>query len=404
MAEDQLNSRVSAERLYRLRKLKAEKFSRYFLLLALIGIMVVFFNMVKIFLVPVMLAAVFTALFYPFFKRLLKIFRNNRGLSSLVCCLVLLLGLLVPTYVVIDLVSREAIDFSDTAEHKVRDIIEKGDQGPLGKIKEFGWFQQISWSEVDWQSSVQSGAKTMANILTTVINKTSRGTIQLVTSLFITLFTMFYFFRDGDQLVQRLKYLSPLDEIYEEALIFRFVSVSKATIRGTLLIGLMQGILGGFTLWIFGVSSAVLWGVVMVILSIIPLVGAWLVLYPAGIIQIITGNIWQGLAIILISVFVIGNIDNILRPRLVGRDAGMHDLMIFFSTLGGISVFGIMGFIIGPVGAVLFLTVLDIYSIEFQSHLELAEGVVKGKSSSRRLDRSRDPLRESAVSASEEQK
>jgi len=97
-------------------------------------------------------------------------------------------------------------------------------------------------------------------------------------------------------------------------------------------------------------------------------------MYPAAGIQIIAGNLWQGVAIFLISAFVIGNIDNVLRPRLVGRDAGMHDLMIFFSTIGGIGLFGVMGFLVGPVIAVLFLTILDIYSIEFKSHLELTRG------------------------------
>ncbi|NIR53056.1 AI-2E family transporter, partial [candidate division KSB1 bacterium] len=206
-----------------------------------------------------------------------------------------------------------------------------------------------------------------------VINKTSRGTFQVVTDLFITLFTMFYFFRDGDRLIQRIKYLSPLNDAHEEELMHRFVSVSRATIKGTLLIGLVQGVLGGLTLWFFGVGSAILWGVVMVFLSVIPLVGSWLVLYPAAIIQLILGNIWQGIGIFLVTVVVIANIDNLLRPRLVGRDAGMHDLMIFFSTLGGISLFGIMGFIIGPVIAVFFLTILDIYSIEFKPDLDLAQ-------------------------------
>jgi len=153
----------------------------------------------------------------------------------------------------------------------------------------------------------------------------------------------------------------------------RFVSVSRATVKGTLVIGLVQGTLGGLTLWIFGVSSPILWGLVMVILSIIPLVGGWLVLYPAAVIQLILGNTWEGVGIIIVTAVVISNVDTLLRPRLVGRDAGMHDLLIFFSTIGGISLFGIMGFIIGPVIAVFFLTILDIYSIEFKPMLDIAQ-------------------------------
>jgi predicted PurR-regulated permease PerM len=150
----------------------------------------------------------------------------------------------------------------------------------------------------------------------------------------------------------------------------------STSFKGTLLIGVLKGGLGALTFWIFGISSPVLWGVVMVILSVIPMVGAWLVMYPAAIIMMMAGQIWQGIAVFLIAAIIIGNIDNVLMPRLVGREAGMHDLLIFFSTLGGIYVFGLMGFIAGPLLAALFVTILDIYSIEFRAQLEMIEGFV----------------------------
>ncbi len=339
---------------------------------------VLFFNLIKIFLVPLLLAAVFTALFYPLYERFLKLFRNNQTASAVLCCLALLLGLLGPVYTVLHLVAQEAVDLFETAEPKVREIISKGDEGLLGDIKGYPLLNRIDWDAIDWQSSLQDVAANTGKLITAVVNKTSQGTFQVLTDLFITLFTMFYFFRDGQKLIERIKYLSPLDDVYEEGLMHRFVSVSRATIKGTLLIGAAQGALGGLTLWMCGVGSPVLWGLVMVVLSIIPLIGAWLVLFPAAIIQIISGNIWAGIVIFVVTVVVILNIDNFLRPRLVGRAAGMHDLMIFFSTLGGISVFGIMGFIIGPVIAAFFLTLLDICSIEFKSSLDLAQGANVG--------------------------
>ena len=354
-------------------KQRAEKFSRVYLLLLLLLISILFFNLIKIFLVTILLAAVFTALFYPLYEKFLRVFRNSRSASAILCCLVLLLGLMIPVYIVADLVSGEAIDLFKTAESKIREIINKGDEGFLGTIKSYPIVKRFDLDTIDWQSSLQDIAKNMANIIGIVINKTSKGTFHVLTNLFITLFIMFYFFRDGDKLINRVKYLSPLDDRHEEVLMQRFVSVSRATVKGTLLIGLVQGTLGGLTLWILGVASPILWGVVMVILSIIPLVGGWLVLYPAAIIQLILGNTWQGIAIMIVAAVVISNVDTLLRPRLVGRDAGMHDLLIFFSTIGGISLFGIMGFIIGPVIAVFFLTILDIYSIEFESTLDIAQ-------------------------------
>lgn len=364
---------INKDRLTRYQKLQAKKFSRYFLLLVLAVVTYVFYNMIKIFLVPIILAAVFTSLFFPLYNWLLKIFKNRRGLNAFICCVILLLGLLIPTYIVANLVSHEAINLYQTAEEQIREIIKKGDKGPLGKIKSSRLVARLNLNQIDWQDPLQKAAQTAGKVIATVINKTSKETFQFVTNLFITFFTMFYFFRDGDKLIERLKYLSPLEDIYEEALIFRFNSIAKATIKGTLLIGFIQGSLGGIILWIFGISSPILWGVVMIILSIIPMVGAWLVLLPAAIIQIIVGNVWQGIAIILLTVLLVSSIDNLLRPRLVGQSAKMHDLMVFFSTLGGIYMFGAIGFIVGPIIAVFFLTILDIYSIEFKQQLDIAQ-------------------------------
>lgn len=372
MAKKQ-NIEQKSNRLETLNKKRTEQFSRTYLLLLLLLISVLFFNVIKIFLVTILLAAVFTALFYPLYDRFLKLSRNNESISAILCCLVLLLGLMVPVYVLANLVSGEAIDLYKTAEPKVREIINKGDEGFLGTLKNHPLVKQFNLDAIDWQASLQDIAKNTANIIGKVINKTSKGTFHVLTDLFITLFIMFYFFRDGHKLIERLKYLSPLEDKHEEVLMGRFVSVSRATVKGTLLIGLVQGTLGGLTLWILGVSSPILWGLVMVILSIIPLVGAWLVMIPAAIIQVFLGNYWQAAVILLMTLIVINNVDTFLRPRLVGKEAGMHDLMIFFSTIGGIAVFGIMGFIIGPVIAVFFLTILDIYSIEFKSTLDRAQ-------------------------------
>jgi predicted PurR-regulated permease PerM len=346
-----------------------DKFKRYFLLGVLIISSILFFNLIKIFFVPILLATVFTTLFYPLYDRMLKRLRHRRNLSAFICCLTLLLGLLVPLYLIGDMVASEAVHLYETVIPEIQQLLEKGDAGLLGEIKKNPIVQRLKPETIDWYSYTQEIAKRFGDFLA----QTSRSTLQVVVNLFTMLFTMFYFFRDGEGLIQRIKYLSPLEDIYEEAIIFRFVSVARATIKGTLLIGLIQGGLGGIVLWLFGVESPVLWGVVMVVLSIIPLVGSWLVLYPAAIFKMLTGEFWQGVAMALITAIVITNIDNLLRPRLVGRDAGMHDLMIFFSTLGGISVFGVMGFIVGPVLAVFFLTILDIYSVEFKTTLDLGQ-------------------------------
>ena len=199
----------------------------------------------------------------------------------------------------------------------------------------------------------------------------SKGVIGFFTSFLIIFFILFYFFRDGDRIVERLKEISPMDETYEQAVIRRFAQISKATVKGTVLVGVTQGFLGALTLWVTGIDTWVLWGVVMAALSIIPMLGPYVVMIPAGIIQLIVGNYVRGLIILVMGTVIIGSVDNLMRPHVVGRGARMHDLIIFFATLGGIGVFGILGFIVGPVIAALFLTILDIFTVEFHGELDL---------------------------------
>ncbi len=349
----------------------SQKTRGYFLLALLLGTGVVLFEMTKLFLVPVVLAATFAGLFYPLYTKLVHWTRGREGLSALTSCVVLLVGLLVPAYIVTDLVVQESLGIYKSAGRWTANLLNSKDSLNLSeRLNQFELLQGLELNHLDWQQPLQDAIKTTAGWATSFINTTSRSTLQLVANFFIMLFTMFYFFRDGPLLLRRLHQLSPLEPRYERGLIERFVSVSRATIKGTLFIGLIQGTLGGITLWAFDFSSPALWGVVMVVLSIIPLVGTWMVLYPAGLFEMLTGNLWSGIAIVLITALIISSVDNILRPYLVGRDTGMHDLLVFFSTLGGLSVFGVMGFIIGPVLAALFVSLLEFYSL---SHAQEAD-------------------------------
>jgi predicted PurR-regulated permease PerM len=368
-------SAPTEEREKAIRRLQSERFSRYFLLLLLLGITVVFFNMMKVFLIPIIMAGVFAALFYPMYSDILKWVRNRRGLASFISCVILLLVLLVPLVLLGNIVSRQAVLLYSTGQQRITDIIAKGESGPLGTLKHSAFVQRFHLDRLNWKEIGSDLAKTTGTILAVVISKTSGGAIYAVAQLFIILFTIFYLFRDSQLLLSRIRVLLPLNQIYEEALIWRFVTVSRATIKGTVLIGLIQSTIGAITLWIFGVDSAALWFVVMLILSMIPLVGAWLVMHSAALIELLIGNVWQALGIFLVTVLIISTIDNVLRPRLVGQFTGLHDLLVFFSALGGLRVFGPLGVIIGPIVAAFFVTILEIYSKEFRSELRLSKAV-----------------------------
>jgi len=149
----------------------------------------------------------------------------------------------------------------------------------------------------------------------------------------------------------------------------RFTSVTRATLKGTAVIGVLQGGLAGLAFAVAGIEAAVFWGTVMAVLSIIPAVGSALVWVPAAIILAAGGNYLKAVGLVLFCGLVVGSLDNLLRPRLVGKDTQMHDLMIFFGTLGGIALFGVIGFVIGPIIAALFVTIWDIYGEAFRDYL-----------------------------------
>ncbi len=347
-----------------------KKLSRWFFIAVLVLTTILFFRMMKTFLVPIALAAVFATIFDPLYQGFLRACRGRRSLAAFFCCFVLFLGLVVPLYGVGHLVTVEAINFYHSIEDDVTRLVQGGNADLVRRIENIPWLSKLPLDQINLQEDLQKAAAGVAAFMAGLINRTSRSTLEFVVLLFITLFTLFYFFRDGRTMVRRLRFLIPLDREYKNAIIARFTSVARATVKGTLLIALVQGTLSGLTLWIFGVGSPFLWGVVATLLSIIPLVGAWLVLYPAALVQALQGNYWQAIGILVVTIVVIVNVDNLLRPRLVGQETGMHDLMVFFSTLGGISLFGPTGFILGPMLAALFLSLLDIYSQEFKDDLD----------------------------------
>jgi predicted PurR-regulated permease PerM len=183
---------------------------------------------------------------------------------------------------------------------------------------------------------------------------------------------MFYFFRDGDRIVQRVMYLSPLDKRYEQMFVDRLISVARATLRGSLVVGLVQGSIGALTLWAAGAKAPLLWGVVMMFTAMIPMLGTWIILYPNAIVLYSQGHVVGGTVVVLMTALVITNVDNVIRPRLVGKRARMHDLLVFFSTLGGIAAYGIFGFIVGPIIAALLMALLEIYALEFKHQLDFS--------------------------------
>lgn len=182
-----------------------------------------------------------------------------------------------------------------------------------------------------------------------------QGTLDFVVDLFVMLYLLFFLLRDGDALMERIRAALPLRGKQQHELIEKSGVVIKATVKGNLVVAIVQGALGGLIFWILGIHGALLWAVVMAVLSLLPAVGTALVWGPVAIWLLATGSVVQGLVLIAFGVLVIGLVDNVMRPLLVGKDTKMPDYVVLFSTLGGIALLGINGFIVGPVIAAIFM-------------------------------------------------
>ena len=188
-----------------------------------------------------------------------------------------------------------------------------------------------------------------------------QDTFEFVVSLFITLYLAFFLIRDGDSVVQAVRQAIPLAGGHKRALFETFTTVIRATVKGNLLVAAIQGALGGLAFWVLGLSASVLWAVLMAVLSLMPAIGSALVWAPVAIYFIFTGALWKGFAMLAYGVLVIGLIDNLLRPALVGKDTRLPDYVVMVTTVGGIAIFGINGFVLGPAIAAMFMAVLHIY-------------------------------------------
>jgi predicted PurR-regulated permease PerM len=181
------------------------------------------------------------------------------------------------------------------------------------------------------------------------------------------LYILYFFLRDGDRLVDAVIRALPLGDRRERRLLAKFAEVSRATIKGTLIVGVVQGALGGLLFWVLGIPGPVFWGAIMTVLAVLPVVGTALVWAPAAIILLARGEIVKGVVLLAAGILVIGLVDNVLRPVLVGRDTQMPDYLVLLATLGGLGMFGMSGFVIGPVIAAFFLVVWDMFA---QEHAE----------------------------------
>ena len=339
----------------------------YFFFVILLSISVAAFFLFQPFLTAIIMAAVLAATFHNPYQYLVKKTKRPH-ISSLLTCLLVLFVIVLPVVAITGLVANE-INGAYQRIVAEDNFYQNHIASSLEVLKNSKFSQSMNINDFFDQGQISKSVERISSGALAFIQRVYQNVVGSVLWIFVMFFTLYYFLVESKTIIKKIMYLSPLKDEYETVLTGKFSSMVRATLKGTLIVGVIQGTLGGMMFAIAGVPSFVIWGIIMIGLSIIPAIGSALVWAPVGIIMIFMGNIWQGIFILVFGTVVISFIDNVLRPKLVGGDTAIHPLLVFFATLGGIISFGLLGFIIGPVIMALFLTLWDIYGKEFKSQL-----------------------------------
>jgi predicted PurR-regulated permease PerM len=330
--------------------------SFFFILLALLT--VGFFAVILPFYGAVFWGAVLALMFEPLYRKLLARMRGRPNLAALATLGVILLLVILPLALVgVSLVQE------------VTGVYARVKSGELDFGRYFekmvsvmpGWLTGLldRWGVVDvsaLQAKIAAALSQRGSALAGRAVDIGGEALDLIVGFAIAMYLLFFLLRDGAGVAREIRAAIPLAPEPKERLLERFTTVIRATVKGNILVAAAQGALGGVAFWVLGVHAPLLWGVVMAFLSLLPAVGAALIWAPVALYLLAVGQVWQGLGLILFGVFVIGLIDNVLRPILVGKDTAMPDYVVLIATVGGLALFGLNGFVIGPVIVAMFLS------------------------------------------------
>jgi len=334
----------------------------FFILLGLITFF--FFFIIKPFFFAIFWAVLIAGIFFPLYKLLNKKIKNP-NLCAGATLFVIFLCLMIPIGLLIDLLLVEAFDLYKSFDTNTSSWIASLTEF-LNTLNKNPLFGRLDIDQAFLIEKSQDALKAITAYVVNHISAFTQNTILVVVKFAVMIYTLFYFLRDGEHLISSIIANIPMEDKHLRHFVDQFFNTAKASLKFTFIIGGIQGFLGGLIFYITGIEKAVVWGVIMFALSVVPAIGCSLVWAPAGIIMLFLGNIWQGIVILVFGALVISSVDNLLRPVLLGRDTKMHALLIFLSTLGGIAAFGASGFVLGPIIASLFLAARDLFMEFYQ--------------------------------------
>jgi predicted PurR-regulated permease PerM len=318
-----------------------------------------FFLLIKDFLLACFWAVILAVVFDPAYQKFRHTFKNSETLPLFLTMLMIILVFVIPLLTMTLIITGESTDYYTK--------IQSGEINPqryfqdlLGLLPKFNSVPPLFGISVDKISaSVGNTFAQAVKYIAQQVPALTQNVLNLVVQIALTFYILFFLLRDGPQLVRRLISSVPIGDRIELELFERFTSVARATVKGGLIVAVIQGGIGGLLFGLLGIPAAFFWGMLMIILSLLP-IGSALVWVPAAIILFLQGQTWKGAAVLAVGVLVIGMIDNFLRPRLIGKDSKMSDYVVLVSTLGGLTWFSLTGFVLGPIIAALFITCWEI--------------------------------------------
>jgi predicted PurR-regulated permease PerM len=331
-------------------------------LVLLVAVSVAFAIIFWPFYPAVLWAVILAIVFTPLVRRILVRTGDKQTLAALVTLTVVVVMVILPAAVIGAMLFQEAfgvyarmqsgeLNFARYAQQ----IMDGLPSWATGLLDRFGL---ASFRAV--QEKFTAGLTEGFQFFFTQALNIGQNAFEFVVSLFVMLYLLFFLLRDGAEITERIRLVVPLESALQRNLATKFATVVRATVKGNVVVAVLQGTLGGLAFWALGIHGALLGGVVMALLSLLPAVGAGLVWLPVAIYLLVVGPVWQGVLLIAYGVLVIGLVDNVLRPILVGKETKLPDYVVLISTLGGLAVFGLNGFVLGPLIAAMFIAMWDV--------------------------------------------
>jgi len=323
------------------------------------------------FLTAITWAVILAILVYPLYAWLLQLLRGRATLAAITVIVVITLIVILPGVELVRFLADETVSLMQS----VRSLLdEEGKQEWLAKpwVQQLlGWWSMVSFRlmdfKINWKEMLVQGAQSSSTFLVTQVKGIAQNVLSFSINFIIALFTLFFVLRDGAEFLRRVQRLLPMDREHQERLLKNIVDAVTAVVHGSLVVATVQGLLAGLAYWVLGVPFAALWGVVTAFAALLPVGGSTMVTVPASIYLFLQGENVRGVILLVWSLGVVGMVDNILKPLLIGNRLGVPVLFLFFGILGGLALFGAVGIILGPALFALLRALLDLYSEEYSS-------------------------------------